>query len=203
MKKISFISAVAFALIVVLALPSAFAQGFLAKKVVKIGEPVPEFTLNDTEGKSVKRTDFNGSILMVVFWSANCPFSKRYDPRVNQIVKDYQSKNVKVVGIDSNSTENLEEIKKAIKARDLQFPILIDPSNLIADQYGAITTPHVFIIDESGLLVYEGSIDDQGWSDKNPITAQYARAALDATVTDEILVTPVTKPFGCTIKRVE
>ncbi len=151
----------------------------------------------------MKRSDFIGSVLMVVYWSANCPFSKRYDPRVNQIVSDYQSKNVKVVGIDSNSTENLEEIKKAMKARNLQFSILIDPSNLIADQYGAITTPHVFIIDESGILVYEGAIDDQGWSDKNPITAKYARDALDATVTDEILVTPVTKPFGCTIKRVE
>lgn len=203
MKRISFIPAIAVIVALALLTPSALAQSFLAKKVVKIGEPVPEFILKDSDGKTVKRTDYRGKILMIVFWSANCPFSKRYDPRVNQIVKDYKSKDVNVIGIDSNSTENLDEIKKAIKDRDLQYSILIDSGNLIADQYGAITTPHAFIIDRSGLLVYEGAIDDQGWSDKNPITANYVRDALDATVTGEILVTPKTKPFGCTIKRAE
>ncbi len=202
MKRISFISVLALMINLMVVMP-VFSQSFLSQKVVKIGEPVPEFILKDTQGNPVKRTDFRGSILMIVFWSANCPFSKRYDPRINKIVKDYQSKGVVVIGIDSNSGDTLSEIKDAIKERSLEYSILVDPGNLIADQYGAITTPHVFIIDRSGLLVYEGAVDDQGWSDKNPITANYARAALDAAITNEILVTPVTKPFGCTIKRVE
>lgn len=203
MKRTLWTPVLALAISFALVAPNVLAQSFLSKKVVKIGEPVPEFVLKDTDGKEVKRTDFKGSILMVVFWSANCPFSKRYDPRINQIVKDYKDKNVVVVGIDSNSGETLDEIKKAVKERDLQYAMLLDPGNLIADQYGALTTPDVFIVDKSGLLVYEGAVDDQGWSDKNPITANYVRAALDATITNEILVTPQTDTFGCTIKRVE
>jgi len=180
----------------------AFSQDFLSKKVVKLGEMVPEFNLKDTDGNLVRRSEYKGSILMIVYWSARCPFSERYDPRVKKIVTDYASKGVNVIGIDSNVDESLEEIKKVIKERDLNYSILLDPGNLIANEYGAITTPHVFIIDRAGLLVYEGAIDDQEWSDKNPISQNYAREALDATITDEILVTPKTKPFGCTIKRV-
>ncbi|MBI4398224.1 MAG: redoxin domain-containing protein [Candidatus Omnitrophica bacterium] len=200
MKRILF-SLFILPLLIFISSPSGLAQEFLQFKVVKIGDPVPEFELKDTDGNLVKRSDFKGSILMVVFWSANCPFSVRYDPRINKIVKDYKNKGVVVLGIDSNQNESLEEINKAREERNVQYSISLDPGNLIANQYGAITTPHVFIIDKSGLLVYEGSVDDQGWSDQNPISNHYARAALDATLTDEPINTPVTKPFGCTIKR--
>ncbi len=200
MKRISWTLAFISLVIFSLSMPAS-AQDFLQFKVVKFGDPVPEFELKDTNGNLVKRTDFKGDVLMLVFWSANCPYVVRYDPRINKIAEDYKNKGVKVVGIDSNQNESLEEIKKSIQERNVQYPILVDPGNLIANQYGAITTPHVFIIDKSGLLVYSGSVDDQGWSDKNPISQQYARAALDATITDEVMEIWETKPFGCTIKR--
>ncbi len=200
MKRISIFSILVFFLSFSFIVP-VNAQDFLKRKVVKIGEPVPGFSLKDTHGNMVRRSDFAGTILMIVFWSAKCPYEKRYDPRINEIVKDYRNKGVVVIGIDSNQNETLSEINEAIQDRDVQFSILIDPGSLVADTFGAITTPHAFIIDRSGLLVYEGSIDDQGWSDKNPISQNYARNALNATINDEILVKQVTKPFGCTIKR--
>ena len=71
----------------------------------------------------------------------------------------------------------------------------------VADDYGAITTPHVYLINKEGALVYEGSVDDQGWSEKNPVTKNYVRDAMDALLADKPVPTPQTKTFGCTVKR--
>src|SRR3989344_1114532 len=141
---------------------SVFAAGFLDKKIVKLGETVPDLQLKDTTGANHQLSQYRGKIVMLHFWSAECPFVIRYQEELKQIATDYSSKDVVVLAIDSNANETLEQIKDIAEKRKVNHPILMDPGNQVADQFGAITTPHVFIIDRDGTLAYEGAVDNQG-----------------------------------------
>ena len=180
---------------------SVLAANFLDKKVVKIGETVPDFQLEDVSGKEHQLSDHRGSIVMLHFWSATCPFVVRYDEELKKIAEDYKDRGVIVLGIDSNKSETLDQIKKVADERKVNYPVLIDSGNKIADQFGAITTPHVFLIDKEGKLLYEGAVDDQGWSKDNAVKKKYVREALDQALAASPISTPVTKSVGCTIKR--
>ena len=180
---------------------AAFAEDFLARKAVKLGEPVADFALQDLQGNSVKLSDQKGKVVMLHFWSAKCPFVIRYEDRLRQITQDYGAKGVAVFGVDSNTTEPLDQIRKVSDERKLNYPVLLDPDSKIADQFGAITTPHVYILDKEGKLVYEGAVDDQGWDEKNQVTKSHAREALDAVLAGQPVSESATKTVGCTIKR--
>ncbi len=174
---------------------------FLKQKVVKLGEPVPDFSLHDTEDIINKLSDYRGKVVMIHFWSAKCPFVLRYDDRLKDITKDYKEQGVVSLAIDSNTNETLLDIEKVAKARKVNYPVLLDPGNKIADQFGAVTTPHVFIVDRDGKLAYEGAVDDQGWSEDKKPTESYVRNALDQILKGEPVKTPQTKSVGCTVKR--
>ncbi len=180
---------------------NAQAKDFLEKKQVAIGKEVPDFTLPDTTGKEYKLSDLKGKVVMIHFWSANCPFVIRYEERLKEITQDYQEKGVVILGIDSNKTETPEDIKRQTEERSLLYPVLIDKGFVVADVFGAITTPHVFIIDQSGKLAYEGAVDDQGFGEKNPVNTKYAREVLDALTAGKPSPHTTTKTFGCTVKR--
>lgn len=178
-----------------------FAEDFLSRKQVKLGEPVGDFALQDLEGKTVKLSDLKGKTVMLHFWSAKCPFVVRYKDRLQDIAKDYTAKGVAVYGIDSNVNDSLDEIKQVAAERQENYPILLDPGNKVADQFGAITTPHVFIINPEGKLVYEGAVDDQGFSEKKIPKKFYVRDALDAVLAGKEVPEAKTKTAGCTVKR--
>ncbi len=177
------------------------AVNFLDNKVVKLGEAVPDFELKDTAETSHKLSGYKGNIIMIHFWSATCPFVLRYDEQLKQIAEDYQKQGVVVLGIDSNTNEKIEDIKKVTEVRKVNYPILLDPGNKVADQFGAITTPHVFILDKEGKLIYEGAVDDQGWSEDHKPEKFYVRNALGQVLKGEAVTVSKTKSVGCTIKR--
>ena len=174
---------------------------FLDSKSVKLGEPVADFELKDTEGKTHKLTDHQGKVVVIHFWSAKCPFVLRYDDALKAITADYQKDGVVVLGIASNTNEPAEEIKKVAQARQVNYPVLLDPGHKIADQFGAVTTPHVYVINPEGKLVYEGAVDDQGWSEAKKPGKVHVRNAIEQTLKGETVSTPQTKSVGCTIKR--
>ncbi len=176
-------------------------QNFLERKEVAIGKPVPDFELKDAAGEIYRLSDLRGQHVMIHFWSATCPFVVRYEDRLRDITHDYKDQNVLVLGIDSNVNETPDQIEKVSRERNLSYPVLLDPDSRIADVFGAITTPHVFIVDGEGILVYEGSIDDQGWAEENPVTTNYAREVLNALVKGSEVPYTETSSFGCTVKR--
>ncbi len=178
-----------------------FAEDFLARKSVQAGKEVADFSLQGLDGRSVKLSDLRGKVVMLHFWSAQCPFVVRYEERLQKITADYGDKGVVVYGIDSNITESRDKIEKVAAERKLNYPILLDPDSRIADQFGAITTPHVFIIDKEGRLAYEGGVDDQGWGEKDKPTRHYTRDALDALIAGKPVAVPQSKTVGCTVKR--
>ena len=192
---------VTFFLLVMFLSTSLWAAGFLDKKVVKLGEAVPDFKLKDITGTEHPLSQYRGKVVIIHFWSATCPFVVRYDTRLKELASDYASREVAVLGVDSNFNETPDQIKKVAEKRKVNYPILLDPGNKVADQFGAVTTPHVFILDREGKLVYEGAVDDQGWSEENPVKVQYVREALDAALSGSPVPHPQTKSVGCTVKR--
>lgn len=195
MKKILFFAAI------FLLTQSAVHADFLEKKQAVLGQKVQDFTLQDWSGNPVSLSQYAGKPVVIYFWSAQCPFVKRYEKRLQAIAEEFAAKDVAVFGIDSNSSETPEQIKKAAQERGVNYPILIDAGNKIADQFGAITTPHVYIMDARGYLVYEGAVDDEGWKEGGPITRAYLRDALNELLAGKPVSASKTKTFGCTIKR--
>lgn len=166
-----------------------------------IGQTLDKFSMPDLNGSvqtfdTVKGT--NGTAL--IFVSAQCPVVRAYNDRMNALVADYKAKGISVVGINSNSTETLAQIKSHADAT-YRFPVLIDSGNALADRLGAQSTPEVFLFDSKNVLVYHGAIDNDR-SAAN-ITKDYLRAAFDALLSGKAVATTNTAAFGCSIKRVE
>ena len=167
----------------------------------KIGEQVPDFELMGLNGTPHHFSEVKGAIVMFHFWSATCPYVVRYNDRLNKIESDYTPKGVVMVGINSNAGETAAQTQRVINERGIHYPILMDPGNKVADLFGAVTTPHVFIVDQKGTLVYSGAVDDQGWSKDNPVTKRYTEEVLNALIEGKPLPYVETKTAGCTVKR--
>lgn len=198
MKKIFVFSAgiaTAFALFLV------FPSGSFAKEPVGVGEQVPEFQLLGLDGVPHSSSETKGKITMFHFWSAECPFVVRYNDRLNKIASDYAPKGVNVVGINSNVDETAEQTIAELDKRAITYSILMDTNHQVADLFGAVTTPHVFIVDQGGTLVYRGAVDDQGWSEDNQPTKSYVNEVLDALLAGKPSPHAETKSVGCTVKR--
>jgi peroxiredoxin len=197
MKKIFLLLSV-----LILGVPFVFSENSIsANREFRVGEAVRPFELTDTQGKLFQFPLKEPQIIVLHFWSMECPYVARYEQRLRKIIEDYQSRGVLVVGIDSNITESLEDMRKTIEARQLPYRVLVDANHELANRFGAISTPHVFIIDQFGELVYEGAIDDQGWEEKNKVSENYVRDALNAILEEKSPPHFHTTVFGCTIQR--
>ena len=173
---------------------------FLKLKEVRIGAEAPDFELPAMNGKVHRLTDYRGKIVVLDWWSAECPASKRYDEWFNQMVEKYSKHGVQFLMIDSNAIYDDDEIRSVSRERAVKFPVLRDVGNKVADIYGALTTPQIFVVDRKGVLVYDGAIDDQTWNNQSP-TKNYMTAVLDALIAAKAPPYTSTTPFGCTVKR--
>ena len=201
MQKLS-----AIALLLALAFASTAACGTKAsdtpnaKAALAIGAVVPDFTLPDADGKEHSLASLKGkSGTLVLFVATQCPVSNAYNARMQKLADDYRAKGVNVVGINSNSTEPAAEVKQHAAANGLNFTILKDPGNQIADRFGAQSTPEAYLLDASGKLVYHGRIDNSRYG--YAITATELRDAIEASLAGKPVEKAEVKAFGCSIKR--
>jgi peroxiredoxin len=169
-------------------------------KQISVGEEVADFELMDTNGKIHRLSHYRGSIVLIVFWSAECPVSREYDSYFNALLSRYPGDEVVVLGVDSNVHYGEREIVEAVRERQIGFSVLRDADSAIADDFGALTTPHVFIVDADGRLVYEGAVDDRTFRQPEA-TISYVDQALAALLSDETPPVTQTQPYGCTIVR--
>src|SRR5256885_16988847 len=113
--------------------------------------PIPDFTLRDHRGAPRRLVDWRDSKLIVVaFLGVDCPLAKLYTRRLNEIAKEYASRGVAVIGINSNQHDQLRDIARFARAHEVAFPLLKDSDNRVADLFGALRTPEVFLLDEIG-----------------------------------------------------
>ena len=187
-------------------------------KTLEIGAAAPDFNLKGTDGKMYTLSSFSKSkILMIVFTCNHCPTAQAYESRIKQLVTDYKSKGVQVVAISPNDpsgiqldelgysdlSDSYEEMILRAKEQNFNFPYLFDGGTQeVANKYGPIATPHVFIFDEKRILRYSGRIDDVEDPKKTPKNFD-TRNALDALVANKPVPVEKTKTFGCSIKWAE
>ncbi len=138
---------------------------------------------------------------MLEWWNEGCPVSARH-ARAGTMVQTftkYQDKGVVWLAINSTSSATNGSDKKAAEAAKLNYPILNDASGDIGHAYGARTTPHMFMVNKSGKLVYDGAIDDDPGGSKSD-KLNYVAKALDELLAGKSVSTPETKPYGCGVK---
>jgi peroxiredoxin len=176
-----------------------------AESSTPVGRKVEAFTLKDYRGAAHSLSDFDGRKLMVVaFLGTECPLAKLYAPRLAALAQKYEPQGVAFVGINSNRQDSLTEIAAHARTHQIEFPVLKDLGNAVADQMGAVRTPEVFVLDQNRVIRYRGRIDDQygvGYI-RDKVDQQYLAQALDQLLAGQEVATAETESAGCYIGRV-
>jgi peroxiredoxin len=181
-----------------------------ATQAAEVGQPAPEFTGVDTNGKEHKLSDFKGKVVVLEWTNAECPYVvKHYDSgNMQKLQETYTAKDVVWLTINSGA-EGKQGHVTAEQANDLisekggkQTAYLLDTEGTIGKIYDAKVTPHMFVINKEGTLVYNGAIDDNDSSKAADIATSknYVVAALDATLDGKPVETAQSKPYGCGVK---
>jgi peroxiredoxin len=166
--------------------------------IIAVGEPAPRFKLPELKGKILALEDLLGWIVVLNFWSAECDWCERVDHELSTYLDEWKDR-LKVLWIASNANESRELIEKEAAERKLPA-VLLDEGQNVADLYGAQTTPHFFVIDEAGVLRYQGAWDDITFRHRvaNQVYVPLAIEALRHHITPEITQTPA---YGCVLVR--
>jgi hypothetical protein len=180
-----------------LAWAAIFAAVALGQTPGSPGMKVPKIPVSDLSGTGTALPTA-GKTTVVIFISTQCPVSNDYSQRMKALYGDYSSR-ANFVFINSNATEPAAEVEQHAKANAYPFAVWKDPNNVAADLFGAQATPETYVIDQSGVIEYHGSIDDA----RNParVTRNPLRDALDSVLAGKQVTVPETKAFGCSIKR--
>lgn len=166
------------------------------------GEKVEDFKISNYDGKSYSFADIKDSkIRVIMFWSTECPNVQPYNDRINDFIKDYQSKGAVFWAINSNNTEPVTMVEEHARKNNYSFPVLKDANNVVADMFGATRTPEVYVIDQNNIILYHGRISDNKEKDKE--TSLDLKTALDEILAGKEVTVNSTKFFGCSIKRIE
>ncbi len=165
---------------------------------MKMNEMVEDFCLVDEAGAGHCLRDYLGRVVVVVFWSAECPWSAKADERLVPVMDGYGGRAV-LLPVCSNVNETLEDVRKAARERVLGF-VLLDDGCRLADAWEAVTTPHAFVIDGGGVLRYRGAVDDRTFR-KKVAEVFYVEEAVAALLDGRLPVVQETNGYGCTIVR--
>lgn len=175
-----------------------------------IGAAAPAFSLPDVvTGSDVGLADHKGKVVVMMFHSINCPFykmqeDKGYDRVFVPMVASYKDKDVVFIGINADRTETADQIKSYIDKHSINYAVLKDEGNKIADAYGAKVTPHVMVIDKEGKLRYRGGVEKAsgGPAGCGKSDTQYLGPVIDALLEGSEPPYTETKATGCGIKKV-
>src|SRR5690349_3573028 len=165
---------------------------------MQLNQLAPNFELPDLEGNFHKLCDARGKIVIINFWSAECPHSARTDGLILGLLEKWNGE-VELLSIAANQNESVQMIEEAAKARAIPR-VLIDARHVVADKYDAMTTPHVFVLDREGLLRYRGAVDDITFR-RREATQFFLREAVESLLKGRVLELNETPAYGCTIVR--
>ncbi len=175
--------------------------------MVKLGTQAPDFNLpNVMEDKPFSLNDCRGAqALLVMFICNHCPFVKHVKSEFKRLEKDYLSKGIRIVAINSNDIQNYpqdspENMRKVAKAEGWTFPFLFDETQKVAKAFQAACTPDFFLYDRELKLVYRGQLDDSRPGNSKPVTGKDLRVALDALLSGKAVSSDQKPSIGCNIK---
>lgn len=176
----------------------------------RLGEKAPEFRLRDIDGEVRSLADYRGSFVVLEWFNPECPFMrKHYDSgSMQQLQGLYSGQDMVWLTIDSSAPGRQGYLTSAeaheVLAREGAKPtaMILDPDGTLGRLYGAKTTPHMFIIDPEGMLIYHGAIDDTPSTSPGDVgtAINYVQATFDQALAGEPVSTPASQPYGCSVK---
>jgi len=175
-----------------------------------IGAPAPEFSLPDTTGNQHTLADLRGSFVVLEWTNHQCPFVRKHygSGNMQALQKEYTGEGVVWLSIISSAPGeqgyvSAEKADELTRERDASpSAVLLDPKGTVGKLYGARTTPHMYIVDPDGTLIYKGGIDDKPSTSRADIdtATNYVRVALAEARNGQSVSNPVTRPYGCSVK---
>jgi peroxiredoxin len=176
----------------------------------RVGEPAPDFTGVDTQGKTHRLADYRGKTVVLEWTNHDCPYVRKHYGAGNMQEQQREAAAQGVIWLSVISSApgqqghvgpaEADELTRSRNAAP--HAVLLDPEGRIGRAYGAKTTPHLYLIDEAGKLVYMGGIDSITTADPAdiPQATQYVRVALKERAAGQPISAPVTRPYGCSVK---
>jgi peroxiredoxin len=176
----------------------------------QVGVAAPDFTGTDSNGQSLTLSKDRGKFVVLEWHNQGCPYTRKHYESGNMeaLQREWTAKGVVWLTVISSApgregyvsaTEENDYLKKMQAAPSA---VILDPTGQIGQLYGAKTTPHMFIIDPSGKLIYNGAIDDHPTPDQGDIkdSRNYVSQALTEAMAGKQVSEPVTRPYGCSVK---
>lgn len=180
-----------------------------ALAAAEVGKPAPDFTATDINGQTHKLSDYKGKIVVLESYNLDCPYchNQYRSGAMQELQRDLTAKGVVFLLVNSVSPKHpshrsAEAARKEWASQKINATAWLDDSSgEVGKAFGMRTTPHMFVIDASGILVYQGAIDDRPAPDGDPRTARnYVREAVQKLQAGEKLAVSQTKPYGCGVK---
>lgn len=185
-------------------------QAKAASAEASAGNPAPAFEVKDATGKTHKLEDFKGKWTVLEWHNLDCPYVKKHYGAGNmqKLQSEYTNKGVVWLSVISSAQGKQGYLDPAAATKHFRdqkaapTAVLIDADGKMGKAYGAKTTPHMYVINPEGMLVYAGAIDDNDSADPAVIakSKNYVRAALDEGMAGKAISTSSTRPYGCSVK---
>jgi peroxiredoxin len=175
-----------------------------------VGSSAPDFSAPDTKGKPHSLSQYKGKYVVLEWFNPECPFVKKhYGPgNMQKLQEEYTGKGVVWLSVDSSAPGKEGSLtpeqaeKKMTEWKTKPTALLLDSNGKVGQTYGAKNTPHMFVINPDGKIVYEGAIDSKASPNPAdiPSATNYVKVALDESMSGKPVSNPNTKPYGCSVK---
>jgi peroxiredoxin len=177
---------------------------------VRVGEPAPDFTATDSNGQSHTLSAYRGKFVVLEWHNRECPYTHKHyaSGNMERLQQKWTAQGVEWFTVISSAPGKQgyvtadEENAYVRQVHAAPTAVLLDPQGKLGRLYEAKTTPHMFVIDPNGTLIYDGAIDDKPTTDASDIATahNYVDAALTAAMAGQPVQVPVTRPYGCSVK---
>jgi AhpC/TSA family len=176
----------------------------------RVGERAPDFTATDSNGKTHTLSEYAGKYVVLEWTNRDCPFTKKHYKSGNMqaLQRQWTSRGVIWLTVASSApgaegyVTAADENAYLAQSGAAPTAVLLDPTGTLGHLYDAKTTPHMFVINPHGQLIYDGAIDDRPTTDPADVTGakNYVSLALDEAMAGKAVSVPTSRPYGCSIK---
>lgn len=182
----------------------------LSAFAVKVGDQAPDFTGTDSHGQTHRLSDYRGKFVVLEWHNNGCPFTKKHyeSGNMQKLQQEWTGKGVIWLTVISSSPGSQgyvtadQENEYLQKMHAVPTAAILDPKGDIGHLYGAKTTPHMFVIDPQGQIIYNGAIDDKATTDASDVNGanNYVSDALQEAMSGKAVAVATTRPYGCSVK---
>lgn len=176
----------------------------------EVDKPAPDFMLKDYEGKAHKLSDLKGKTVVLEWFNPDCPYVKAAHNKgsLKDLARRMSQKGVVWLAVNSGAPGKQghapERVAAGKQAFGMEHPVLVDESGAVGRLYGATNTPHMYVIDDKGVLVYRGAIDNspdgEGESPTGGKLENHVETALTEVLAGKPVTTKDTRAYGCSVK---